>query len=291
MSSTEGTAVFDVQAADEAVGARPETAVRLLELAKDEETTPLQLEQVIDSDPSMAARILKQANSAFYGMRSRISRIDRAIAMLGVGTIAKIAASSSVASSFRGIKIEGVDMPLDTVWRFSMSVAHASEVVVAECTTASSVADRRLAAEAFVAGLIHDIGILVQAKTSAEKFAGAVKASLGTGIPLVQQERRWVGIDHAEIGMRLGQHWGLPAELVHGIGFHHDPLSAALDHRTLACMLHVTGQLSRRAGVPSYDGDTDMSLLEPAMDHLRIAPVRADRIVTAIRNRLKDVEF
>lgn len=282
--------VFDVEAADRAIGVRPETAVRLMQLAKDETSSAAQVEKIIDADPSMTMRTLKLANSALYGMRNRIARIDRAVAMLGVGTVAKLAASCSLEAAFHGIKINAPGVTADTPWRYSLSVALATEMVVREFPSSASVAARRLGAEAFVAGLIHDVGILVQAKLAPEALGAAINASLSNGMPLVMMERRHSGIDHAEIGRRLAVHWSLPPELVNGIGWHHEPFKAEADYRMLACVIHVAGHLVRRAGVPCYDGDTDAASFDKALEHLRIDPRRADKLTAATVERLKTVE-
>ncbi len=98
-------------------------------------------------------------------------------------------------------------------------------------------------------------------------------------------------MDHAEIGMRLAKHRELPPDLVNGIGYHHDPQNAEPDYRVPACVIHTAAQLVRRAGTPSFDGDTDMALLESAMDHLHLDPRRADKVVSTIMERLKSVQF
>ncbi len=284
-------AAFDLQAADEAIGVRPETAMRLMQLTADERSTAQQIQEVVEADASLAARTLKLANSAMYGMRSRISRIDRAVAMLGCMTVGKLAASASVASAFKKVGINAPGLAPDTPWRYSLSVAFATETITAECRSLSSVAARRLGAESFVCGLIHDIGTLVQARLSFEPFTAAVKASLASGVPLITHERRLIGIDHADIGRRLAQHWSLPPALIQGVGAHHDPLVADQEHRNLACVIHTAVQLVRKAGTPCFDGDTDMSNLSSAMEHLHIDVRRTDKLVSTIQQRLQSVQF
>lgn len=288
MSESSGlTAVIDIEAADRAAGVRPETAMRLMQLAGDPTSKAEDVVAVIDADPSMAMRTLKLANSALYGMPHRIARIVRATAMLGIGTIAKLASSCSVETALRNIRVEAPGIEKDTLWRYSLSVALATEVVVAECPPAKTVAMRRLGAESFVTGLIHDIGVLVQAKLSGEQFAAAVQASQKTGLPLISQERKLIGIDHAEIGKRLATHWSLPDNLIEGIACHHEPMAADPEHRSLACVVYAASQLVRRAGVVSYDGDTDTPSLDAALEHLRIDTRRIDKLARAIGERLK----
>ncbi len=281
----------DLEAAAEAVGGRPETAIRLMQLAGDDDSTAGQIQEVVDADPSIAMRTLKLANSAFYGLPSRIARIDRAVTMLGCATIARLATTASVSATMRRVQIDAPGIQPDTLWRFSASVAFCTETIIAECHGLSSVAQRKLGAETFALGLIHEVGILVQSKLSPPQFTEAVRASLKSGVPLIRHERRLVGIDHADIGMRLARHWNLPAELAAGIGFHHDPLAAESEHKTLACIVHIAMQLARKAGVQSFDGDTDMPELERAMDHVHLDARRVDKLVALIKTKLNSVPF
>jgi HD-like signal output (HDOD) protein len=282
---------FDVVAAAESIGVRPETALQLMQLTNDEDATIEQLQEVIDADPIMATRTLKLANSPFYGMSSRIARIDRAITMLGRATIAKLAASASIASAFKSVKIDVPGIGKDTAWQYSVAVAFATDNVVNECGHLVTVARNRLAADGFITGLIHDIGLLVQAKHSPAEFGEAVSASQKSGVPLIVHERRLIGLDHAEIGRQLADHWKLPEHLTQGIAYHHDPLAAESDYRDLACVVHAAAQLVRRADVPSLDGDTDMEHLCPALEHLHIDTRRLDLLAADIGERVKTIEL
>ena len=253
-----------------------------MQLANDKETTTSEIERVIDRDPNMAMRVLKLANSAFYGMRNRVMRIDRAIALLGGPTIAKLAASCSMDGAFAGIRIDAPGITTDTPRNYATAVAFAVDVIVKHFPASLSVATRKLGSEAFVCGLIHDIGTVVQAKLYPRQFAQAVNASIKTGLPLHVQERRMIGLDHAWIGQQLAEFWQLPDELIQGIGFHTEPLNAESDHQPLACLVHVSAQLVRRSNIPSFDGDTDMAMLEDAMTRLRIDPRKTDQICIEI---------
>ncbi len=289
MTTSQATIELDISAAAQAIGVRPETAIRVMHMAHNSNTPVEKLEEVIDADPAMAMKTLKLANSAFFGMKSRVSRIDRAITLLGMSNIAKLAASASVESAFRDMKIDAPGVTADTAWRYSLSVAFATEIVIDHTHHAGTVLGRKLVAQSFITGLIHDIGILVQAKLYADKFAQAVSASYKSGLPLVVQEQRIVGIDHAEIGMRLAQHWELPPDLIQGIGFHHDPMSADMEHRALACVIYATAQLVRKADTPSLDGDSDTPHLGEAMEFLRIDPLDMDKVTLNVKEKISNL--
>lgn len=278
---------FDVHVADQAVGVRPETAIQLMRFTSDKETNNKDIQDVIDRDPNMAMRVLKLANSAFYGMRNRVVRIDRAISLLGGGTIAKLAASCSMDAAFKGIKIDAPGVTPDTPRKYATSVAFAADVVVQHFPSSLSVATRKLGAEAFVCGLIHDIGTVVQAKLHTKQFVEAVNSSIKTGLPLHMQERKFVGYDHAWIGQQLAEFWQLPKELIHGIGCHAEPLEADPEHQPLACVVHISSHLVRRAGVASFDGDTDTPMLEDAMNRLRIDPLSTEKMVVEVRQKIQ----
>ena len=290
-SATTAGVSFDVSAAADSLGVRPQTALRIMQLAGDESACTAQFVEAVDADPTLAARTLKLANSSFYGMSHRIGRIDRAVVMLGQAGVAKLAASASIASAFQSINIDAPGIDRNTPWRYSIAVAFATEIIVNECRGLATVARNKLLADSFVAGLIHDIGIMVQAKRDPQKFGESVSASLQSGVSLVVHERRLMDMDHAYIGERLALHWKLPPELTQGIGYHHQPLAADTDFRMIACVIHTTAQLVRRAGVPCLDGDADMEHLGAAMDHLRIETQSADKLVDAIKTRVEKTPF
>jgi len=286
--STTKTDAIDLDAAEQAIGVRPETALKLMNLAAQEDVPVKEIADTIDADPSMAAKTLKLANSSYFGMANKVSRIDRAVTMLGGAQIAKLAASSSVESAFKNVKISAPGISPATPWNFSLAVALTADFVANQCKTSSAVGTRRLSAEAFVAGLIHDIGMLAQAALNGDAFGQAVTASIKTGLPLIMQERRLIGYDHARVGLLLAERWSLPVTLVQGVGFHHEPLAAEPAHRDVPCVIYIAEYLVRQANVPSLDGDADAQYLTAALEFVRIDPTRLDKLAATARRRLAD---
>lgn len=285
LPASPATGRVDMAAAEEALGVRPDTAVRLIQLVTDERASAVDLQRVIEMDSGMTTRLLKLANSAMYGMRSKIVKVDRAVAMLGAVTVSRLAMSVSMSKAFQGIQtIEGITPAM--VWKYSASVALATEVILARSGLPDNVGTRKLGGEAFVVGMIHEIGTVVLAKLQGPVFAEAVRGSKNGGVPLYKREQAILGTDHATLGRELAERWTLPECLREGIGFHHEPFQADREYQPLASVVYMASQLVRRAGVDCYDGEADPLHFEQSLERLQIEPGYDGVILNEIRDKL-----
>ena len=132
----------------------PEIAIRILQLADDPESTVQDMSDAVSRSPELCARILRVVNSAFYGLPGQVSSIHRAVALVGLASIKNIAIAASLTRVFQGRPLSATFAPRD-LWTHSMAVAAAARLVATTTTM-------RLADEAFLAGLIHDLGLMVE---------------------------------------------------------------------------------------------------------------------------------
>src|SRR5215813_7890971 len=141
----------------------PEVTVKIIKIVEDPKTTARDLHDVIKHDPALSARILKVVNSAFYGLPGQIASVDRAIVLLGLSAVKNIAIAGSMTRLFQsGSAIEGFN-PVE-VWRHSIAVGVASRMITAA-------QGRPSVEESFLAGLIHDLGLLVVRQVYPRKLA------------------------------------------------------------------------------------------------------------------------
>ena len=160
MSIAEGTSADGSRIAEQVVrsipqiATLPEVAAKVVQLANGSETAAMTLMDVISFDPSFGARILKVANSCFYGMEKSVTSLERAIVVLGNNAIRNIALASSLARLYRigdaGCRSTSLDL-----WMHSVAVATGAHLLAAKTK-------RVCPEEAFLAGLIHDVGIIVE---------------------------------------------------------------------------------------------------------------------------------
>src|SRR3974377_2336816 len=131
----------------------PEVTVRIIKTVEDPRSSAAQLHAIIAHDPALVTRILKVVNSSFYGLPGQIASIERAIVLLGLNAVKNIAVAASLGQLFRGVKLcEG--LTAKDLWTHCISVATTARHLARELKLP-------IADEAFLAGMIHDIGILV----------------------------------------------------------------------------------------------------------------------------------
>ncbi|MEM9250846.1 MAG: HDOD domain-containing protein [Planctomycetota bacterium] len=217
----------------------PEVTIKIIQLVEDPDSTAQDLNKVISNDPALGARILKVVNSAFYGLPGQIGSINRAIVLLGLNAVKNIAIAASLAKLFRGGKI-CPQFDARDLWNQSIAAAAGTRLLAERIGLG-------LPDEAFLAGLIHDLGIMVEVQARRAKFVEAVGGVLdGTYPTLRQAEQALIGADHEAFGAELCKTWKFPASFAHVTGFHHRPMELAAEHRTLTGLVFVADVISRK---------------------------------------------
>lgn len=202
---------------------------RILQITGNPDSSPEDLYDVISRDPAIAARVIKIANSPFFGHPGKVGGIDQAIMLLGYEHIRNIAVSVSVVSMFskRG------DMNLRNFWAHSFEVAFIAAYIADSVTMVSS-------QTAFLAGLLHDIGRLILYKLYRDKY----RSTLGTD-DLLEKETGVFGCDHAEAGSWFAVKNKFPVEQVLAIQYHHAP-SRTKEYADIVSIVSLAEALSRR---------------------------------------------
>lgn len=212
-----------------------------------EETSAKEIAELIEKDASITSRVLKVVNSAYYGLSGHVSTVSQAVPILGIKVIKNIVLTFSVMDIFAQGKGRGVDFK--KLWEHSFTTAAAT---------------RRLAMrggygdpeEALVAGLLHDIGMLLFVKHGQEDYAQVEEMAKMSGRSLVSVEQEVMGIDHAELGALLAEKWQLPEVLVAPIRYHHNPEAmeqGGRQVRRLVEMVHQADRLCRLFTLPAQE--------------------------------------
>lgn len=182
----------------------------LQEVGKDDFSAE-KLGKIILKDPSLTGRILKLANSPFYCRLSEIKTVHQAVSMLGVTTVKCLALSSSVLNPDRVAASSGVSP--QSFFSYVLSVA-------AACESIAKAVDYRSPEEAFIAGLLHDVGVLFFLHHYPKEYARVVKREVRAS-SLSEAEEAVFGINHAEVGGYLAETWSLPEYIARSISAHH----------------------------------------------------------------------
>jgi HD-like signal output (HDOD) protein len=219
----------------------PEVTVRIIQIVENPKSTARDLHEVIRNDPALSSRLLKVVNSAFYGLPGQIANIDRAIVLLGLSAVKNIAIAASMTHLFNaGGAVEGFS-GLE-VWRHSIAVGVATRLL-------SASQGRPTVEEGFLAGLIHDLGLLIERQVFGRKLAEVIRRNADERGNFCDLERDIIGADHQAFGMALGQKWRFPMNLCMAIGYHHKPMDLAPVNRELATLVHVADTVACRCGI------------------------------------------
>ena len=192
----------------------PDVCMRLFDLIHSPSTSAADIANVVSVDPSLTARLLRIANSAFYRFRRKIDTISRAITVIGTTELYQLVLSVSAVKSFSNIPNDLVKM--DMFWRHSV---YTGLLARALAVRASILHPERL----FVAGLMHDIGSLVLYHQRPEAMRDLLLIANGDEEVLYQAEISRFGFSHASVAAHLMDAWQLPEELALSIKWHHQP--------------------------------------------------------------------
>ncbi len=226
----------------------PVIASRLLNMLDSKTVSMADISKIIVVDPALTSRILKIANSPYYGMRNRIDTIKLALVILGINEIKNVLLSISL---FRTFSMDDEEFQFDskTFWIHSMATAHFAKKLAKDFRLKSH-------GEDFTAGLIHDIGKLIIAQYFTEFIPDIRKTMQKESIPNYEAEEKILGLSHMDIGAWLAEKWKLPAHLIQTIRFHH--YAHLSEEHTLLCTIVALANLI--ANFHQFGNDTHADL-------------------------------
>jgi HD-like signal output (HDOD) protein len=208
----------------------PKATVRLLELLEFPDCTTQELAEVIETEPALAVRLLKLANSPFYGQRGRIASVARAVVVLGAKTIRSMAMAvwtHTLKAQMRNADEMRLMMPL---LQHGLATGVAAQMLVEKSS-------RTLAEDAFMAGLLHDIGRVALVAELGTRYRDAIlEPALRNLLSLHEQEAHVLGFDHRALGAKLMVAWGLPNFLADVAERHHDTCLAPVAGNIVAAV-------------------------------------------------------
>ena len=223
----------------------PEITLKIIELVEDPTSTAQDLHNIISNDPALCSRILKVVNSAFYGLPRQIGSINRAIVLLGLNAVKNIAIAASLTKLFRGGELCARFSAKD-LWIHSIATAAAAKLVCDELKL-------NLSDEAFLAGLIHDIGIMVEVQSMRHELLQVFEEMTfdSDGAPtsdMREIEHRVLGANHEAFGSGLCEAWKFPKSFTFVTSHHHEPMELPPGDRTLAAIVYVADRISAVCG-------------------------------------------
>ncbi len=215
---------------------------RILKALCSRDISGADIAKLVNTEPAMYARILRVANSPYYGQSRTITTIDRALVVLGLDAVRGIAAAACLDRTVQRTDKSRPLVDMGAVIRHSIATACAAEAL-------ARVRHPDLASEAFIAGLLHNLGIVVQAhldRTGIQAFLQARQRDAQGDMRTL--EAGCIAVGHEECGGVIFDEWQLPETLIAAARAHHDPMSAGEPHRTLTSLIHLGGTLGLACG-------------------------------------------
>ena len=193
----------------------PVIATKLLHMVDQPDVSMTEISKIIVVDPALTSRVLKIANSPYYGVRNRIDTIKLALVVLGLAEIRNVLLSVSLFRTFGSMDDDdGFDQ--ESFWRHSIAVAHFAKKIARDFRI-------RTHGEEFTAGLLHDIGKIIIAQYFSDAMSDIRNLMDVKGMPVYEAEEQALGLSHMDIGAWLAEKWKIPDHLTESIRYHHYP--------------------------------------------------------------------
>ncbi len=253
----------------------PQLLVQLLDLCRQPEINLQAVGQLIKKDASMAAKVLQLCNSAFIGARSPFLNVEQAVIYLGADTVKNLAVSVSVQQVFRKIEANGL-LNMDRFWYHSYQNA----ILAGRIADAVSYPN---ASEAYLAGLLHDLGKLVLWMAFPGKYAPLLLKGIRCHdgrLSFLEQEK--LHINHCEAGAWLIEQWGLPVLIADAVRYHHHPVDKVEQALPLTRITYL-------ADLISHSDNPEQECNEVAGKLFRLAPGQTEQLKEGVEEQIQEV--
>jgi HD-like signal output (HDOD) protein len=262
----------------------PQIVVRILQIINDPATSAKEIAHAVSQDPPLSAKILRLANSAFYGMPRSVTSISNAIVLLGTKVIRTIVLSLTVFDMFPGGRSSLFNRT--AFWRHSTSCAFLCRYMAEQLEGVFPF----YAEEAFCGGLLHDLGKVAMEQYLHEDFHEAIRHAKAGKISLYDAEKEILGYAHTDVAQWLTSSWELPASIHLAMVHHHAP-SEARQCKNLVALTHFADYLCHQLKLSIGVDFTGPALDEKSVQSLGISQEHIDRVSAQLAGELDRINI
>lgn len=262
----------------------PSSAVHLAAILSQEEWDLDDVTPIVSLDQGLAGKLLSAANSVASGARDQISTVEQAVVRLGAGTVLALGVGAAVKGRVCSALPE-YGLAEEEMWTHSVAAAIVADAI-------RGYTQRRIPLEVTTAALLHDIGKLVLARHLDPSLLQYLHSARDEGgLSEQRAEMEILGVNHAELGCLIGQHWNLPEVICRGIGYHHDPLECYGDEREVlvAFSVFLANRLANYVSGAEHRPPAGDALLGAAMVRLGLARADLGRMVEGTRESFVEI--
>jgi HD-like signal output (HDOD) protein len=256
----------------------PQAVVALMQALREETVSVNRCIALIESDAALAARTLRLANSAFYGVQGRVGSIGAAVRMLGLRTVSSALTAAALQAAVHFDDCPGFDFERHN--RQALATALAARELGLH---AGQDAD-----EAFLAGLLQDVGQLVLASLAPLQAGRALAWAQAHGVSAVAAESAVLGLAHPQVGAMVAERWQFPPSLVRAIGRHHEPEAPPAGQRlSLSGLLQAADVIALALGAEDPSGAAQTGSVPASLNALwptlGLKPEQAHRLCAHVQ--------
>lgn len=220
----------------------PQVALEVMRVADNPNATAADLKAAMELDVALSARVLRTVNSSAYALRTKVTNLQQAITYLGLKHIRNLAMTAGVSRLFKQENTIGPYRRLN-LWRHLVAVGICSRLVALRLKFANF-------EDIYLAGLLHDLGIILEDQYVHPQFAAAVQA-LEPGVTLCEVERSRLGFDHTLLGFHVAENWRFPELVRNVIRHHHRSVEADPEYRTSVQCVELANLICSCKGMTS----------------------------------------
>ncbi len=237
----------------------PTITSKILEVVDNPRSSAGDLANLVAKDQVLTAKVLKMANSPFYGLPQRVYTVKQAVVLMGFDSLKEISLSLSIFNIFKNEKSSPY-FNITEFWKHSIGVGLGTQLIAKKV-------HYRDTGMAFTAGLLHDLGKLVLNHYLPHEFNQVQDLVNEKGMSLKEAELLVWGVEHGQVGAWLGERWRLPSLLTETMQYHHQPLKSEKE-KGLCVLLYLADALVAKSGLGKRGTNNKGSLSEEVKENL-----------------------
>ena len=254
---------------------------KIAEITSDPDSSLSDLVDIVKYDQGMTANLLKTCNSPYFGLAREIVSIKQAVAYLGIDKVASLAIMGNSADNFRDAQA-GYDLNEGELWRYSVSSALISQDL-AEKRQLNNIS------LIFTSALVKDIGKVMLNTYVKDSFESINMAVQNKGLTFIDAEKEVIGIDHAELGARVAEHWNFSPDMVNIIRNHHHPENA-LDEDLSIPIVYLADCICMMMGRGVGSDGLAYRYYQNAVDRLNFSDIDLQKTMVSFTEKFEDIE-
>lgn len=253
--------------------AMPVVATKVMQLVEDDKATAAELAKIVASDPAVAARIMKISNSPLYGCQRQNQTLPGAIMLMGFNALKSLVVAAYLRDVFKP-----VGLTEKMLWEHSFGSALAARIIASDIRVVNP-------EEAFLAGLMHDIGKLIMLHQDPQKFHLVIERYYNEGVRFEDAEKLVYPFTHAELGGCVLKKWNFPEVLVAAVSNHHtlsSPDDEERNQRNLTAVVCLADLFCLKLGIGAREPRSELDLAETPAS--RLLKLDSERLVFLLEN-------